>query len=63
MVEKKGLFFYKFIFILANETKDNIRAYNKKHFFVIFEFLDEKLILDYVINTKSQILHAIYFLS
>ena len=38
MVGKKGLFFYKVIFILANETKDNNRVYKKKHFLVIFGF-------------------------
>ena len=32
MVEKKSLFFYKFIFILANETKYNNRVYKKKTF-------------------------------
>ena len=35
MVEKKSLFFYKVIFILANETKDNNRVYEKKRFLVI----------------------------
>ena len=38
MVEKKRPIFYKFIFILANETKDNNRVYKKKHLIVIFGF-------------------------
>ena len=41
MVEKKRpVFFYKSIFIIANETKDNNRVYKKKHFHfhVIFGF-------------------------
>ena len=55
MIEKKSpVFFYKFTFILANETKDNNRVYKvlilanetkdnnrvykKKHFLVIFAF-------------------------
>ena len=52
MVEKKGLFFYQFIFILATETEDNNRVYKKNIFSCTFWFLGEKLILDYVINTK-----------
>ena len=33
MVEKKKVqFFYKLIFILANETKDNNRVYKKNTF-------------------------------
>ena len=45
-------FFYKFIFILANETKDHNRVYKKHLFMYLLGFLGEKLILDYVKNTK-----------
>ena len=55
------MFFHKFIFILANKTKDINRVYKKKHFFVIFGFLGEKLNLDHVTNTKNQVLHAKFF--
>ena len=43
------------------KQKHNNRVHKKKHFFVIFGFLGEKLILDYVINTKNQNLHAKFF--
>ena len=33
---QKSNFFYKFIFIVSNETKDNNRVYKKKYFSIIF---------------------------
>ena len=39
-----------------------IIVFPKKNNFLLFlDFFDEKLILDYVTNTKSQILHANFF--
>ena len=37
------------------------RVYKKNTFLWFLDFLGEKLILDYVINTKSQVLPAIFF--
>ena len=63
VVEKKGPVFLTNLF-LSQQMKQ------KKLFLVIFGFLGEKLSLDYVINTKSQILpvkifffRKIYFLA
>ena len=39
------------------------RVYKKNTFLWFLDFLGEKLILDYVINTKSQVLPAIFFLA
>ena len=37
------------------------RVYKKKTLKVVLRFLGEKIILDYVINSKSQNLHAKFF--
>ena len=50
--EKKACFFYKFISILANETKSHNHVTKKNTFLWFLVFMCEKLILDYIINTK-----------
>ena len=56
---KKGLFFLQIYFYLSKWNNKIIIVFTKQNTFLWFlDFLGEKLILDYVINTKSQILHA-----
>ena len=50
--KKKACFFYKFISILANETKSHNLVTKKNTFLWFLVFMCEKLILDYIINTK-----------
>ena len=59
VVEKKRPVFLTNLFLSEQmKLKNHNRVYKKKHF---LDFLGEKLTLDYVINAKSQILHAKFF--
>ena len=65
LVDEKKRPFLQIFFLLfeINQFEINQKKieFTKKQFFVIFIFLGEKLILVYVKNTKSQILHAKFF--